>query len=81
VAKLINNAKVEYAREQTQHFGLNGHFDPHERNQNHCFRHASVGTLITASWIQLGHTAASRKGMEMKRKEENPWQLQICPKL
>jgi len=31
-----------------------------------------IGSSVTASWIWLGHVAASRKGMEMKRREENP---------
>jgi len=30
-----------------------------------------IGSLITASWIWLGHIAARRKGMERKRKKEN----------
>jgi len=29
-----------------------------------------VGSLITTSWIWLGHITASRKGIERKRKEE-----------
>jgi len=61
--------------------GLNGHFDPHRRNQNCCSRHASwrliyytnafsaIESLITASLIWLGHTAASGKGMKRKGKE------------
>jgi len=37
----------------------------------------AVGSLITASC----HTAASKKGMERKRKEENPWPLRLFPNL
>jgi len=85
------------AKAQTLRLGLNRHFDPHERNQNRCFRHASQAKLLQENAFAAGLCSGHRWQLNYrlldlvnphshiagsrKKKGKNPWPLQPFAKL